>query len=94
VPNSMIGGGCAEMKLLKQQLEEYKQRVSSIGGGKQALGVFEPVIDQAFLAGAEAGFKAARLAKNGCNVSLDYNEGGGPVYPSIVDFRKDGGESE
>lgn len=85
------------MTTLKQKAEEYANFQCGLYNKRGLHPEQQPYWDyhyQGFLAGAEAGFKAARLAKNGCNVSLDYNEGGGPVYPSIVDFMKDGGEGE
>lgn len=41
------------MKTFEGWQEEYKNRVSSIGGGRQTLGVFEPVIDQAIREAAQ-----------------------------------------
>lgn len=37
--------------------------------------------------GEERGWKAARRATNGCVISMDYSEGGGPRFVAISDWR-------
>jgi hypothetical protein len=41
-------------RLIDEWLENYKQFVSPVGAGKQGLGIFEPVIEQAYRAGVYA----------------------------------------
>lgn len=44
-------------------------------------------IEQAERRGEERGWKAARRATNGCVISMDYSEGGGPRFVAISDWR-------
>lgn len=47
----------------------------------------DEIILEAERRGEERGWDAARRATNGCVISMDYSEGGGPRFVAISDWR-------
>lgn len=77
----------AQLSRLRAENEELKRENDYLRPLFSNPEDWENQLKQAERRGEERGWKAARRATNGCVISMDYSEGGGPRFVAISDWR-------